>query len=466
MAGNTIDTNQYFESLVLNDKRREQLFADMMNTLYKAPGESILNASGSRSEAKKIYRLVNHLEEQSDNVMESIALATMTKAKAASRQDQRILFIQDTTSISYGHRNIEGMGCYCDSSQKGMNVHSCIATTESGIALGMVHQETCTREKQKSNRKKGYQTKSRAIEEKENFRWINTARIVNKQIAADTNMDCLLICDREGDFFELFAGCLSLKLPLLVRLTQNRSLKENVENERKIFDALRAMEPVGTMKVKVSRNPGKKEPERIAVMEYQFGGFQLKKPAIRREKELLESLTVNAIFVHERRENAGKEEELHWFLLTTKKINSQKDAERIIQDYIAGWKIECFHHILKSGCKIEEKQARSYSNLAILTLLYSVIALIILCLTYMGRVYPNLPAKPVFTKEECHALYHAANKTRSELKQNYTICEAVNDLAVSGGRKGAPSDGLIGVNSIWKGLCRLGILLEYASFML
>ena len=242
--------------------------------------------------------------------------------------------------------------------------------------------------------------------------------------------------------------------------------KENVENERKIFDALRAMEPVGTMKVKVSRNPGKKEPERIAVMEYQFGGFQLKKPAIRREKELLESLTVNAIFVHERRENAGKEEELHWFLLTTKKINSQKDAERIIQDYIAGWKIECFHHILKSGCKIEEKHARSYSNLAILTLLYSVIALIILCLTYMGRVYPNLPAKLVFTKEECHVLYHAANKTRSELKQNYTICEAVNDLAVSGGRKGAPSDGLIGVNSIWKGLCRLGILLEYAAFML
>lgn len=169
MAGNTIDTNQYFESLVLNDKRREQLFADMMNTLYKAPGESILNASGSRSEAKKIYRLVNHLEEQSDNVMESIALATMTKAKAASRQDQRILFIQDTTSISYGHRNTEGMGCYCDSSQKGMNVHSCIATTESGIALGMVHQETCTREKQKSNRKKVIKQKAEQSKRKKIF---------------------------------------------------------------------------------------------------------------------------------------------------------------------------------------------------------------------------------------------------------------------------------------------------------
>jgi len=175
MSRKTIDTNQYFQSLVLNDKRREQLFADMMNTLYKVPGESIPNVSGSRGESKKLYRLVNHLEELSDNVMENIALATMTKADAAARQGERILFIQDTTSISYGHRNIEGMGYYCDSSQKGMNVHSCIAITESGIALGMLHQEARTREKQKSCAKKGCQTKSRAIEDKEIFRWINAS---------------------------------------------------------------------------------------------------------------------------------------------------------------------------------------------------------------------------------------------------------------------------------------------------
>ena len=149
MAGNTIDINQYFQSLTLDDKRREQLFANMMNILYKAPEESILNASGSRNEAKKIYRLVNHLEEQPDNVLESIALATIIKSEAAAKQGERVHFIQDTTSISYGYRNIEGMGYYCDSSQKGMNVHSCIAVTESGIALGMVHQKSHTREKTK-----------------------------------------------------------------------------------------------------------------------------------------------------------------------------------------------------------------------------------------------------------------------------------------------------------------------------
>ena len=73
----------------------------------------------------------------------------------------------------------------------------------------------------------------------------------------------------------------------------------------------------------------------------------------------------------------------------------------------------------------------------------------------MGRVCPNLPAELIFTEEECHMLYHAANKTKEKIKQTYTISEAVNDLAVLGGRKGAPSDGFVGVNSIWKGLRRL-----------
>ncbi len=118
----------------------------MMNTLYKAPGESILNASGGREKTKKIYRLLNHIEELLDNVLESIATATMAKVKTATEQGERVLFIQDTTSISYGHRKIDGMGYYCDSSQKGMNVHSCIAVTESGIVLGMVYQETQTGE--------------------------------------------------------------------------------------------------------------------------------------------------------------------------------------------------------------------------------------------------------------------------------------------------------------------------------
>jgi len=83
--------------------------------------------------------------------------------------------------------------------------------------------------------------------------------MVQKQaLAVEVDKDCLMVCDREGDFYELFAECCELKLPLLVRLTQNRCLKKKVENERKLLDALKAMKLVGTIEVKVSRNPAKK----------------------------------------------------------------------------------------------------------------------------------------------------------------------------------------------------------------
>lgn len=49
------------------------------------------------------------------------------------------------------------------------------------------------------------------------------------------------------------------------------------------------------------------------------------------------------------------------------------------------WKIEHFHFILKSRYKIEKNQAREYERLKFLVLLYSVIALQILNLTYLGK---------------------------------------------------------------------------------
>lgn len=55
-------------------------------------------------------------------------------------------------------------------------------------------------------------------------------------------------------------------------------------------------------------------------------------------------------------------------------------------------------------------------------------------------------------------------KTREEINHKYTIKEAVNHLAVLCDRKRAPSDSQADINSIWKGLFRLDILLEFAIF--
>lgn len=58
-----------------------------------------------------------------------------------------ILAVQDTTSVGFGDRkSIKGMGYYCSTEQKGMLLHTCIAVTDQGIPLGILYQETNTRE--------------------------------------------------------------------------------------------------------------------------------------------------------------------------------------------------------------------------------------------------------------------------------------------------------------------------------
>ena len=159
-----------------------------------------------------------------------------------------------------------------------------------------------------------------------------------------------------------------------------------------------------------------------------------------------------------------REKGAEWFLLTTVTVKSEKEVEKLVQCYAHRWKIERFHFILKSGCKIEKNQAREYGRLSFLTLLYSVIAMQILNLTYLGKICPEISSGIVFVEEEWKVLCCCARKSK-EIPESYSLKEAIYDLGVLGGTKGAPSDGMPGVRSIWQGLDVLYSLLAYRNYL-
>ena len=97
--------------------------------------------------------------------------------------------------------------------------------------------------------------------------------------------------------------------------------------------------------------------------------------------------------------------------------------------------------------------------LAVLVLMYSVIAAAIMNLTYIARLKQELPCAVYFEEEEWRLLYRAANKTKKTPEKPYTIGEAVQYLGQLGGPKRAPSDGPPGVKTIWAGLTALNTLL-------
>src|SRR5665811_1207427 len=48
------------------------------------------------------------------------------------------------------------------------------------------------------------------------------------------------------------------------------------------------------------------------------------------------------------------EEPIEWLLLTTIKLQSGEDIEECIKWYCLRWRIEDWHRVLKSGCKIQD----------------------------------------------------------------------------------------------------------------
>jgi hypothetical protein len=168
--------------------------------------------------------------------------------------------------------------------------------------------------------------------------------------------------------------------------------------------------------------------------------------------------------VKEEKPPKGKDT-IEWFLMTSEPVTSPEEAYEYVGYYMQRWKIERFHYVLKSGRAIEKLQERTIDKTATLILMYSIIAVMILNMTYAARLAPELPCSLLLREEEWKLLYCAANKSKKEPKKPYTIKEAVDYLGWLGGPKRAPSDGPPGVKTVWIGLMKLYILLAYREYL-
>jgi hypothetical protein len=77
----------------------------------------------------------------------------------------------------------------------------------------------------------------------------------------------------------------------------------------------------------------------------------------------------------------------------------------------------------------------------VLILMYSIIAVMILNMTYIGRLKPELPYSFLLDADEWKVRYCAAKRVKKEPKKPYTMKEAIDYLGQLGGPKRTPSDG-------------------------
>jgi hypothetical protein len=153
-------------------------------------------------------------------------------------------------------------------------------------------------------------------------------------------------------------------------------------------------------------------------------------------------------------------EPICWLLLTTLPVTTLEEAIEKIKWYMIRWQIELFHKVLKSGCRVEDRQRNSVEKLTRSLMVDAVVAWRTLLLTKLGREVPDLPCTVVFDEYEWKVLYYCVNKTHDLPVKEPTLQEAIRMVARLGGFLGRKADGQPGSATIWKGMTRLYDILE------
>ena len=81
--------------------------------------------------------------------------------------------------------------------------------------------------------------------------------------------------------------------------------------------------------------------------------------------------------------------------------------------YCLRWRIEDWHRVLKSGCRIEALQHKTAERLKRAIAINLVIAYRIMLMTLLGRECPDLPAEVLFSDLEIEVLKAYAKKNGS-----------------------------------------------------
>jgi hypothetical protein len=442
-----------FWGLDLHSKHLNKKFVNTMEIMSRNYGKSIFSMSGSRSDAKLIYSMLQHEKFGKDEILRAHRMRTILRIIDL---DKPVLLIEDTSGINYSSQKHKRDNGYISNHGKGVLLHSCIATSLDGILLGVMNQIAYNREEAHDNSLSKEQKKKRPIEEKESYRWIQSFQ--NCHADMPDYIKTITVCDREGDFYEFISEIDSNDRSFLIRIAQNRVSMDN----EKIMNAVSMQEVLKTIQITVPRNSHKNLPERKTNVEIRVKQCDIKRPAIlNKNQELPKSISAYIIHVKEVNSPAGVEP-IEWFLMTNDEINVDNVLD-YIKYYKQRWLIERFHYVLKSGCNVEKIQARTMDVTVSIITMYSIIAVLIMNMTYQARINPELPCSEYFEEEEWKALYCFANKTNKPPDKVYNIQDAVKYLSWLGGTKTAPSDGPPGLKKIWKGLENFYMIYEYSK---
>ncbi|HEY8961073.1 MAG TPA: IS4 family transposase [Luteolibacter sp.] len=457
--------HQEFAALACSDARRKRRFLRVASDFLRNPTASVPAACGDWAGTKACYRLFDHEEIRADSILEAHRAALLARLDA-SQSTQPLLFIQDTTALNFGTReSLEGLGSIGTvgaTKVPGIFVHGHLVVDTLGEVHGLAGADIYTRQERPSDAPAGQRNRL-PLEQKESQRWIDgwqEAQKLWEQLGGKRPV--LVVADREADIYEFLATCQQTRAHrgggagLLIRSKHDRKL---ADGSGSLWQTQMALPLHSALEVELPR--GKQGLQaRTAVLEVRAGRVRLAVPHDKKRYfGMSESLELWALEVIERQPPAGVEA-VRWRLLTTEAISNKEDARRLAGWYALRWRIEVMHRILKTGCRVEGRQARTVEKLKAFIALDLVVAVRLLGLIWQARVNPQGSCASWLERDEWEALSIHGSGGGPAPDQAPDNQQAVRMIAKLGGFLGRKGDGDPGPEVLWRGLAKLRTLTE------
>ncbi len=444
-------TEEEFGRVNFYDNRLKERLKTIAGDFFNSPQSNIPEACGDKAAAIGAYRFFKN-----ENVkMEVILTAHKEATIERIREHKVVLAPQDTTILDYStHPKTEGLGPIntIKAQNIGLILHDTLAFSEQGTPLGVLDAQCWARDQEEQGKSK--RRKELPIEEKESMKWINSLKKVNevRQLCPETMI--VSIGDRESDIYELFKAAQAIPEgpKLLVRSERSRNRKTDHED---LWEYMSKREIAGSLEIHLPRRGNKKG--RDARVELRFSEVNLMPPKRFKEDE---SIQAWAVYLKEEVGSSSTESPIEWMLLTTAAVEKFEDAVKRVEWYTGRWGIEVYHRILKSGCRIKDRQLSTTDSLEASLGIDMVVAWRIYYMTMLGRERPDFPCTEFFRDVQWKALHCYYNKTKNYPSKPPTLKEAIRMVGAIGGHLGRKGDGMPGAQALWRGIIRLDTATE------
>jgi hypothetical protein len=443
-----------FASIDIGDKRLNNRAQQILNNLSSAPGRTIPQTFLHWNEIKACYRFFDNPTVTYEKLLNPHRKEVIERIK----KESIVLFPTDTSILDYSSKNAMGGKGRIQGKNTGFFLHATLAITPERLNLGVIDSKIWTRDFVSETSSNPHRD-DLPIEKKESFRWLESYRNISQIAESCSKTQFIYIADREADIVELLGEASKEKangknIDVLIRSQHDRQIdiKDPKGDLNKPYEKLRqklkSSPSLGTIKFTIPATTERKSREVVQAIKTGTLIIRTKKY----NGNDTQKITINAVMAIE---ESNTEDSLCWIFLTTLPVKTFEQGCRVVEFYLCRWEIEVFFKVLKSGCKVEERQLETSERLKPLIALFLVLSWRIMYVMMLGRLTPDISCGDIFADAEWKSVFKILNRKEQIPDKPPSLNEFIIMIANLGGYVEGKNALPPGVKVMWRGMSRM-----------